>query len=269
MPKQYNPKQTVLFPDLFEYYDLPSITTLPEYDFAIQNFIKLADFGAFIELNTQGIDKSYSLSLGELQIPKRFLQTQQDAVSPTFHLFPVEIRNQLQRLKYEARTFFNRQNSIKTSFGYFLFRQYFHSWDRHKRATREKIIDFLQSEIGNRAYQEFFQNIWNQGAEWLKARLKRKYQRLVPVSNLANIRHKRSLLEGANTSLYQLDRDDPDFLYYCLLLKTEHIPIELSEYTAGIAILSTFKTIYLEHLKGTKIETIEDIHQLLKTLPNP
>ena len=46
-----------------------------------------------------------------------------------------------------------------------------------------------------------------------------------------------------------------------------HIPINLVDYIDGISILSTFKTIYLEHLKNVEIESIDDIFNLLENFP--
>jgi len=265
MIRSFNPNQTVLFPELFSDHDLPSITTLPEYDNALRNFIKISDFGAFLEINFIGIDKSYSISPHEIQIPRRYLAVKTDTGSPVLHLFSTNIRNHLNRLKYDVRSFFNKTNSIKTSFGYFLFRQYFHLWDRHKQQFMSNLSDYLNLEIGATVYQNYYIHIWSEGSHWLKDHLKRKYRHLLPPNDLNLIEKKRSQLQKTSVTLSQLDRDDPEYFFHCLVLKTAHIPIRLSDYIDGIAIHSTFKTIHLEHLKDIDIETIEDITRLLES----
>ncbi len=267
MVKIFNPHQTVLFPDLITGSELPSITTLPEYDCALQNFIKMSDFGAFIELNVVGIEKSYSISLNELPIPRRYRSHHNDASSPVFHLFPLTVRNHLSRLKYDTRSFFNKNNSIKTSFGYFLFRQYFHLWDLHRNQFLSNISDYLNQEIGEQHYQKYFKNVWRDGTSWMQPFIKRKFQHLLPASEINTIQHRRERLQGAGTTISQLDQETPDFFLNCFILKTMHIPINLSDYIHGISIQSTFKTIHLEHLKNMEIENFEDLLTLFETLP--
>lgn len=267
MVKIFNPKQTVLFPDLYPDLDLPSITTLPEYDNALKNFIKISDVGAFIELYFTGLDKSYSISLSELQIPRRYRKSRHDANSPAFHLFPLSIRNQLNRFRYDARSYFNKTNSIKTSFGYFLFRQYFHLWDTHKKQFLTNVSEYLNREIGEKRYREYFKKIWSSGSIWLKEHIKRRFHHLLPPYDLALIDAKRVQLQNANSTISQLDREDPDYFLHCFILKTMHIPINLDGYIDDISILSTFKTIYLEQLKNVEIESIDDIFNLLENFP--
>ncbi|MDO9548914.1 MAG: hypothetical protein Q7J65_08140 [Candidatus Marinimicrobia bacterium] len=262
-----NIKQTVLFPDLMADMDLPSITTLPEYDKALQNFIKMSDYGAFIDLNVSGIEKSFSFSLNELQIPRRYRQTRQDSSSPVFHLFPATIRNHINRLKYDARSFFNRTNSVKTLYGHFLFRQYFHLWDQHRKNSMANILDYLKQEIGDQRYQKYFTGAWNEAVGWLRTGIKRKYHHLLPSSNIELIRIERERLSRVNMTISHLDREDQDYFLNCLILKTVHVPTELSDYINGISVSSTFKTIHLEHLKYTNIDSLEDLLEFLNTLP--
>jgi len=262
-----NPKQTALFPDLMDDLDLPSITTQPEYDRALRNFITMSDYGAFIELNVSGIEKSFSFSLDELQIPRRYRQRRQDLGTPVFHLFPPSIRNHLNRLKYDIRSFFNRTNSIKTSFGYFLFRQYFPLWDRHRKGFMSNIVAYLQQEVGEQRYQKYFESAWNGAVKLLRTGIKRKYHHLLPYADLELIRKERIRLQDANMTISHLDREDQDFFFHCLILKTLHIPTSLADYIKGISVLSAFKTIHLEHLKNTDIESIEDLLEFFNTLP--
>ena len=261
-----NPKQTVLFPDLIADIDLPSITTLPEYERAIKNFIKISDFGAFIELNVSGIEKSFSLSLNELRVPQRYRLSHDNIISPAFHLFPAPVRNHLNRLKYDARAFFNRTNSIKTIFGYFLLRQYFHLWDQHRKDYKNSVVNYLQNEIGEKRYRQFFVNIWNEAVHFLQSGIKRKFHHMIPMADIDLIRAERERLERTKMSVSQLDHEDPDYFFKCLAIKTLHIPIDLKDYIQGILIYSTFTTVHLEHLKKTKIETREDLLEFLTTI---
>lgn len=261
-----NPKQTVLFPDLISDVDLPSISTLPEYDKAIQNFIKLSDFGAFVELNVTGIEKSFSFSLNELHVPRRYRQSRRDMSSPVFHLFPASVRNHLNRLKYDARSFFNRTNSIKTTFGYFLLRQYFQMWDRHRKAFKENIVNYLQTEIGDRRYQKYFTTAWNEAATFLKTGVKRKFRHLIPSADVETIRTERDRLSRVNMTISHLDYEDQNYFQNCFIIKTLHIPVDLEDYINGISIRSTFTTIYLEHLKNIDIEKRDDLLEFLHSL---
>ncbi|MBN2600392.1 MAG: hypothetical protein JXR87_00210 [Candidatus Marinimicrobia bacterium] len=262
-----NPKQVVLFPELMVDMDLPSITTLPEYDRALQNFIKMSDFGAFIELNVAGMEKSFSFSLNELQVPRRYRQSRQDSNSPVYHLFPATIRNHLNRLKYDARSFFNRTNSVKTSYGYFLLRQYFYLWDLHRKNFKSNVIEYLQQEIGELRYQKYFTSSWNEAVDWLRTGIKRKYHHLLPAADIAQIRKDRERLNAVNMTISHLDREEPDYFYNCFVLKTAHIPTDLEDYINGISIFSTFKTIHLEQLKKTEINSLEDLLEFFSTLP--
>jgi len=262
-----NPKQTFLFPDLMADMDLPSITTLPEYDKALRNFIKMSDYGAFIDLNVSGIEKSFSFSLNELQVPRRYRQTRQDSSSPVFHLFPATIRNHLNRLKYDARSFFNRTNSVKTSYGHFLLRQYFHLWDLHRKNFMSNVVEYLQQEIGERRYQKYFIGAWNESTRWFRTGIKRKFHHLLPAANIELIRKDRERLNRVNMTISHLDREDPDYFLNCYILKTVHIPTDLSDYINGISVLSTFKTIHLEHLKNTEFDSLEDLLDFFNDLP--
>lgn len=267
MLRSLNPYQIPLFPGLFTDIEVPSITTLPEFDQALKNFIKLSDFGAFIELNIVGIDKSYSLNLNELQIPRRYLVSRNETGSPVFHLFSAPVRKQLNRLKYEVRSFFTKSNSLKTSFGYFLFRPYFHLWDFHKRQFQTNVSDYLRQEVGEQTYQKYFLQSYMLGINWLKNHLRKKFYHLLPVDDLKVIYAKRSRLQKVNVTLSQIDHEDPDYLLNGFLLKTMHLPIALEDYIQGIAVLSRFKTIHLERLRNVEIDTIEDIAALITNIP--
>ena len=68
-----DPRQLSLFGEIPSSSN-PSIATFPEFDQALNNLIKLSDLGAFIEINIQGFEKSYTLNLSESIIPKDFLK---------------------------------------------------------------------------------------------------------------------------------------------------------------------------------------------------
>jgi len=111
MSPKHNPSQLSIFPELSGDVSSPSIATIPEFDNALGNLIKMSDLGAFIQINIHGIDKSYSLNLNELHIPPEFLQ--KDTAPVTIHLFTQEIKNELKKLTYEVKSFFNRGNSCR------------------------------------------------------------------------------------------------------------------------------------------------------------
>ncbi|GEM_PF-140517 len=266
MIRFYDPDQTVLFPDLFEDIQLPSITTLPDFDRALENFVHLSDFGAFIDLSFSGLEKSCSFKLAELQIPRRYLGKISARVSPVLNLFPLSIRNELNRFKYDTRAFFTKNNSIKTALGYFLFRNYFHKWDRHKKKITTQINAYLEKEIGDRQYADYFLNICREGQDWLFSPLKKRnpYTRLN--LNLDEIRLQREKLSGLEITYSQLDRMDPEFVGNFLVLKTLHISETLQKYREGISITSSFKTIHLEYLTKMEIDTVDDIKELFASI---
>ncbi|MFA4839019.1 MAG: hypothetical protein WC703_06055 [Candidatus Neomarinimicrobiota bacterium] len=267
MAKVFNPKQTVLFPELFEDAFLPSITTLPDFDQALENFVRLSDFGALIDLNFHGIDKSYSLRLDEIQIPPKYLKTRTENLSPVFNLFPAEIRNQINRMKYDVRSFFTRANHLKTPYGYFLFRKYFHKWDIHKKDKIEELREYFKNEIGETAYEEYFRQLWHAGIDWVKSNLAEIHPYILTVDPDKQLPGERQNLKDSGTTINQLGRNDRDLIVRFLILKMMHIPQTLAEYTDGISILSMFKTIHLDYLKDVKIESIEDIEQLFQSIP--
>jgi hypothetical protein len=262
----YNPNQIVLFPDLFDDQVLPSITTLPDFDHALENFVRMADFGTFIQLSMHGIDKSYSLNLNELKLPALYLIEKPLYNSPIYHLFPLQIRKYLNHFKYEVKAFFTPQNSIKTAIGYFLFRNYFRRWDLHRKKVLDRILNFLNVEIGKDLYKQYLEQIWNAGNDWIKANLSKGCPYVLADVTYINDRERVQRLTANNITLHQLDREDADFLIDCFILKTAHIPRTLAEYIQNISISYSFRTIHLEYLKDITIESIEDIECLFKKI---
>ena len=136
--------QLALFPELIDSPELPSISTLPEFDRALHNLIKMSDLGAFISITVHGLDKSFSVHARELEIPEDFLlDGRSDATSQQIHLFPKSLRHQVRRLSYDVKRFFNKENSFRTPFGYFLFRPYFRIWSKFVREQEQRLSGFL------------------------------------------------------------------------------------------------------------------------------
>lgn len=266
MFKPYDPKQVPLFPDLFEDIYLPPINTLPEFSQEIENFIKLADFGALLDLTFHGLEKSYSLRLSEVQIPGPMFREDARTESPVFNLFPGDFHRRLQRFRYEVKAFFNNQNSIKTPDGYFLFRTHFHSWETHRNQYYQNLINFLQTSLGPQRYRSCFETCFQSGLNWLTAQLRPGHPFLTEFPNLRELDQRRKTLQKSATTLAQLTAEDPEYLLNCIVLKTLHIPITLAQFIKGVAITSTFKTIHLNYLKDVKIETLRDIKHLIESI---
>ncbi len=265
MTKYFNPNQTLLFPEMYPDAYLPSIETAPDFDFALQNLIRLSDFGAFTQPTFTGIDKSYSIKINELDIPMKYLQDGATD-SPVFHLFPRDIRHRLERMKYHVRAFFNKSNSIRTDFGYFLFRPYFSKWYLHRKKILHDIREYLLREVGESRYQANFRQLFTAGVKWFEGILANDHLFQFAEERYADFLAQRTFVKRTNASIYQLDREQADFVLQFLGVKTTHIPYELSDYIQGIEISSTYKTIHLEYLKDIKIETLEDVQELFNSL---
>ena len=67
-----DPRQIALFPELSKHATIPSISTIPEFDKALSNLIKISDLGAFTELKIGGLERLYTINIQELDIPTRF-----------------------------------------------------------------------------------------------------------------------------------------------------------------------------------------------------
>lgn len=266
MFKPYDPKQVPLFPDLFEDVYLPPITTLPEFEQEIENFIKLADFGALLDLTFQGLEKTYSLRLSELQIPEPLILENARTESPVFNLFPTDYYRRLQRFRYEIKAFFNKHNSLKAPNGYFLFRTHFHHWENYRSQFYENLVHYLQSGIGVQRYRNFFETCFQSGVDWLIAQLRPAHSYLSQFYNPRDLDQRRKTFQKSGTTLAQLTPEDPEYLLNCIVLKTLHIPTTLGQYIKGLAIISTFKTIHLNYMKDVKIETLRDIKNLLESI---
>ncbi len=265
MSAKYNPSQLSIFPELSRDVFEPSIATIPKFDRALGNLIKMSDLGAFIQINIQGIEKVYTLNLDELHIPSDFIK---DNLTPrTVHLFPQVVHNEMKKLTYEVKAFFNRGNSFKTSFGYFLFRSHFRSWKSYLQERQEAINTFITNTFSKGVYGRYFIAHFQKGYEHFQEAAEDTapwiFRDKLLLKNIQDQRGK--LLEGGIT-LASLKATELDFPFQVLVLKTAHVPMVLYQYQAQIQVHSVFKTIHLEYLSDIEINTIEDVRKLTEKL---
>ncbi len=268
MTETPDPRQLFLFPELSEHPDLPSITTLPDFDHALNNLIKISDLGAFIQLRIQGMDKRYSLHFSELDIPTDFLKPEALNESlNTFYLFPDEVRRSLKKMAYEVKSFFNGNNSFKTSFGYFLFRSHFSLWKHYLEQTQKSIDKSLYQLLGQGRYGKMVLDCLKSGSDYLQ----QFASEIAPwnfdhdLSLKALDHHRQNLAENQDT-LSTLKATEVTYPQDLLVLKTVHFPLNLSEYVSQIQISSIFKTIHMEYLVNKNINTIEDVKKLVEEM---
>lgn len=256
--------QLSLFPELSPGPSLPSISTLPEFDKSLDNLIKMSDLGAFVTITVHGVEKSYSVHTTELEIPEDFLLDDSvDSVSPTFHLFPEEVRIHLRKTVYDVKSFFTTKNSFKTPFGYFIFRPYFRTWQKFVEDRKERVEQFLLEALKGRTYGQYFlkafkngyyllQSIKDDTAPW-------EFQENV---YLSDIREERKEINQRNLTLHSLDHTFPDYPLKAITIKTMHFPLDLKSYVNQLRIQFAFRSIHLDYLKDVEIHTIEDVKRL-------
>ncbi len=265
MSPKHNPSQLSIFPELSGDMTAPSIATIPEFDNALGNLIKMSDLGAFIQINIHGIDKSFSLNLNELHIPSEFIQ--KNILPITIHLFPQEIRNELKKLTYEIKSFFNRGNSFNTSFGYFLFRSHFPQWKSYLKTCQDSINNYISNTFSKGMYGHYFLEHFQQGCCMIKEgadmRAPWVFKEKILLKDIQDQRHG---LSDNNITLSTLKPTDIDYPFQLMVLKTSHIPMVLHQYQAQVHVHSVFKTIHLEYLTDIEINTIEDVRKLTKKL---
>ena len=268
MPPLHVTGQLSLFPELFKAPSLPSISTLPEFDRALDNLIKMSDLGAFISITVHGVDKSYSVHASELEIPTDFLlDGSVDPVSPTFHLFPEEIRLHLRKKAYDVKSFFNRRNSFKTPFGYFLYRPYFRMWQKFVEERKQEIDRFLSGTLRGRTYGRHFLSAFKKGYGFLQSikDVTAPWEFLDDV-RLSHIREVRKEIRESSRTLHSLDKTIPDYPLRAIAIKTIHFPVDLKGYLNQLHFRSAFRSIHPEYLKGADIHTIEDVKRLSENL---
>ena len=261
-----DPCQLPLFPELSKESDIASITSLPEFDKALSNLIKISDLGAFIQLNISGLERGYSLNINEMVIPNDFLKDGSPR-SASHHLFPDKIRNQLKKYTYEVKSFFNSKNSFHTDYGYFLFRSHFTMW-RHFIDQMEKTVsDYLYSTCKGNQYGKYFLNTFQNGYDFLFsiADITAPWEKRDGVY-LKDIEKIRTSLKNNPQTGFHTPTTDIDFPFQIMVAKTEHIPMTISRFVSRVHITSVFKTIHLEYLADKTIKTTEDIKILIKSI---
>ncbi|MFQ6615842.1 MAG: hypothetical protein ACE5HZ_03605 [Fidelibacterota bacterium] len=260
--------QLSFFPDLFQSSSFPSITTLPQFDRALDNLIKMSDLGAFISITVHGVEKSYSVHPRELEIPDDFiLEEAIDSSSDTFHLFPHEIRHHLRNRAYDAKSFFNTRNSFKTPFGFFLYRPYFRIWHRFVEERKQEVDSFLSRNLKGRVYGQLFLTAFKKGYGFLESIRDETapWEFLSPV-RLSRIRQVRKEIRENNLTLHSLDKTIPEFPLKAIVLKTMHFPETLKDYLNQLHLQYTFRSVHLDYLKDLDIQTIEDVKKFSQGL---
>ena len=267
MVDQKDARQLSMFPEVSGAGSIPSISTMPAFDKALGNLIKMSDLGAFIQLNIQGLEKSYSLNLSDYPIPDDFIQLPPNYSPLNLHLFPLRLRNRIKKEIYDIRAFFNRGNSFKTSFGYFLFRSHFSEWKEFIQSHRKILVEYLSEKLGKGKYGQYYLTMLTEG-----------YELIQTVSDitapwdfkdnilLKDIEAERKSLAEKGTTIQSLKPTEIEFPFQLIVLKTIHIPMVLHLFLHQIQILSVFKSIHLDYLADREINTIEDIRRLIEGL---
>ena len=267
MQEQTDPRQIALFPELSKHASIPSITTLPAFDKALSNLIKISDMGAFIELKIGGLERLYTLNIQELDIPLDFIKKDISTIPFSIHLFPNDFRNELKKKSYEVKSFFTAPNSFRTSFGYFLYRSHFSMWKLYLEKMNKTIKDGLYSELGHGKYSNYFLDHFKEGYDYIKsiAGVVAPWEFDDEV-DIKKIQFRRSELYENQQTISSLKPTEVSYPFDLLIFKTNHIPISLKDYVENIQITSIFKSIHLEYLADKKITSIDDIKQLVKTV---
>lgn len=262
--------QLALFPELFKTPELPSISTLPEFDRALDNLIKMSDLGAFISVTVHGLEKSYSIHVRELEIPGDFLlDGRDDAASQQIYLFPEPLRQQLRRLSYDVKSFFNRENSFRTPFGYFLYRPYFRIWSKFVKEQEERFNAFLTDTLSGRTYGRHFLASFEKGYRFLESLKDETAPWEFPGRILlADLHQCRRKIKAESLTLHSLDKTTADFPTLAITLKTMHFPADLSAFVKQVKIQFDFKSIHLDFLKDVEIKSVDDVIRLSESVWN-
>ncbi len=267
MPEQSDPRQIALFPEISKHAAIPSITTLPAFDKALNNLIKISNLGAFIELKISGLERIYTINIQELDIPKDFLKKDIPTIPFSVHLFPNDFRNELKKKSYEVKSFFNARNSFKTSFGYFLFRSHFSMWKLYLEKMNKEIKEMLYHKLAQGKFGEHFLNIFMSGINHINS----VADVIAPwdfekTIDIKMIRSRRQEMIDNQISFASLKPTEIDYPFDLIIHKTNYIPATLKDYVENIQISSIFKSIHLEYLVDKKITGIEDIKQLVQNV---
>ena len=262
-----DPLQVTMFPELATSTSLPSITTQPEFDQALSNQIRICDLGAFVQLNISGIEKGYSLNINELGIPIDFFRLGDPFPVLNIHLFPQDVRRQLQNLVYGIKAYFNSDNSLSTAFGPFLYRHYFREWNTFLENEKELLQRTIKKMLGKRTYSRYFLDQFSQGYNLFKqaADITAPWK-FSDHLTLSIIQEQRSELFSGNGALADLAPTDIHYPLKIMTVKTQHIPLKMVAYLKQIQIIAFFKTIHLEHLIDITIESVNDIKLLIEKM---
>ncbi len=267
MQEQSDPRQIALFPELSKHAAIPSITTLPAFDKALNNLIKISDMGAFIELTISGLERLYTINIQELDIPTDFIKKDISTIPFSTHLFPTDFRNELKKKSYEVKSFFTARNSFRTSFGYFLYRSHFTMWKHYLEKMNKSIKDTLYSELGHGKFTNYFSAHFKEGYDYLKSisGVVAPWEFDDEV-DIKKIQLRRSEMRDNQLTISSLKPTEVSYPFDLLIYKTNHIPISLKDYVENIQISSIFKSMHLEYLADKKITSIDDIKQLVKNV---
>ena len=261
------PGQLPLFPELSTGQNIPSLATLPEFGKALQNLIRMSDLGAFIELNIQGVDKLYTINLHDLDIPKDFLKNMTNYSPLTVKLFSNDIRNEIHKLTYDIKSFFNSKNSFKTSFGFFLFRTHFDAWKNTLAERQESLQSYLANTLGKGKYGHNCVDFFRLGYEHIES-----YSDITAPWEfkkrplLKDIESARKILHENQQTLFTLKQTEIEFPFNVITLKTGRVPLVLHQFQSQVHVHSIFKTIHMEYLADTAIESLDDIRQLTESM---
>jgi len=266
MREKSNPRQIELFPELSRHAVIPSITSLPAFDRALNNLIKISDMGAFIQLKISGLEKSYSINIQELDIPQDFIKRDISTIPFSIHLFPPDFKNEIKKLSYEVKSFFTTHNSFNTSFGYFLYRSHFSLWKHYIEKMNISMKQTLYSKLGHGKYAEYFLSHISEGYNYLKSIADIISPWEFDEIDIKKIQFKRQKFLEEQVTFPTLKATEISYPLDLLILKTNHIPISLKDYVENIQINSIFKTIHLEYLADKNISSIEDIKKLVQNV---
>ncbi|MEA1881961.1 MAG: hypothetical protein U9N31_06120 [Candidatus Marinimicrobia bacterium] len=265
MTERKDDRQLSMFPEVPGTGSIPSISTMPAFEKALGNLIKMSDLGAFIQLNIQGLEKSFSLNLKDYAIPDDFIQLPQNYSPIIVHLFPQLLRNRIKKEVYDIKAFFNRGNSFKTSFGYFLFRSHFNEWKEFIQSHRQTLVEYLSEKLVKGKYGQYYIAMLTEGYKLIQTvgdiTAPWEFRRHLL---LKDIEAERKSLVETGTTIQSLKPTEIDYPFQLMVLKTGHIPMVLHQFLHQIQILSVFKSIHLEYLSDREINTIEDIRRLVE-----
>ena len=266
MQENSDPRQIALFPEISKNATIPSISTIPAFDKALSNLIKISDLGAFIELKIGGLERVYSINIQELDIPKDFIKNDISSMPFSINLFASNFRNELKKKSYEVKSFFNVHNSFRTSFGFFLYRSHFSMWKIYLEKMNKSIKDDLYHSLGQGKYAEYFLENFREGYNYLKTIAGIVAPWHFDDIDINMIKNRRKEISKNAQTIASLKATEVTFPFDLLIHKTNHIPISLKDYVENIQISSIFKSIHLEYLADKKINNVDDIKNLVKNV---